>query len=239
MNNNNSMASLPPLQKEPPKAKPAQPKAAAAKPKSENPRIQAPAKQSTGAMRFRNEKADETAAAALQKTLGEARKALGERKFARAEELLDLATLEANAADSITAINRTRYVVDLMNQFWDIVRESMKELKATDEIKVGESVAIVVEASENKIVVRSNASNRELTVEKMLPGVARALAERRIDDKDPLARMLIGAFLMVDPAGNVGQGRELLENAALFGVNVTDLQAEVELFPHKEEKAAK
>jgi hypothetical protein len=164
---------------------------------------------------------------AVATTLAAARKALGERKIEDARIQLDLARLEASSGESLKAVERTRLLADAVEQFWNAVREGMKGLKAADELKAGPSVAIVVESSESKVAVRIDGKNREYAFDKLPRGLARSIAERWLATDDPNSKLIMAAFLAVDPNGDLEQAHKLVQTASNEGAGLEDLKAEI------------
>jgi hypothetical protein len=160
---------------------------------------------------------------AVATTLAAARKALGERKIEDARIQLDLARLEASSGESLKAVERTRLLADAVEQFWNAVREGMKGLKAADELKAGPSV----ESSESKVAVRIDGKNREYAFDKLPRGLARSIAERWLATDDPNSKLIMAAFLAVDPNGDLEQAHKLVQTASNEGAGLEDLKAEI------------
>ena len=56
------------------------------------------------------------------------------------------------------------------------------------------------------------------------------LAERWFDKDDPVARAVLGTFLVVDPKGDATLGRQLIRVAGTSGIDIEELLTELDEF---------
>jgi hypothetical protein len=162
----------------------------------------------------------------VSRNLALVRTALGNRDQAKAQELLDLAYLDAVSGDSLMAVDRTRQLVEIVAAFWGAVTEGTKALTVAAEITAGDTVAIVTEIEGDKLGLRVNGQNKDYSLSKLPTGLARAIAERWLNADDENTPMIIAAFLAVDPKGNIDEARDLLSKAREKGANVEDMRRE-------------
>jgi hypothetical protein len=176
-------------------------------------------------------KAKPEEAAAVAKTLASARIAMGDRNLKKADEQLDLATLESASGESLAAVGRMRNLLGKVRGFWNAVHEASGALKAADELVVDGQTVIVVESSKEKLTVRAEGGNRNYTVEKMPAALAKVLAERvlKLDNAD--SKVLLGAFQAVDPKGDRALARQLWQQATDSGANIAGLIADLDALP--------
>jgi hypothetical protein len=192
-------------------------------PAKETPAMEKPAK--VKAISIRPD-ATEEETSSITRALLACRSALAEHNLTKAEEQLDLALVEASSSQSVAAVERTRQLFDAVKQFWHAVDEGLKGLNATDEVVMGDTVGLVVERTDKKLVIRIEGKNREYTFDKLPTAVARGIAERWLSKDDPNTRMFLAAFMAVDPKGDMAKAKELLSLAAAAGADTGDLAAE-------------
>jgi hypothetical protein len=161
--------------------------------------------------------------ASVEKSLAGARAALAERNTGKVEEQLNLATLEASSAESLAAINRMRSLEESYQAFWHAVRESVKGLKAVDEIEVDGKKMVVIDADGEHLSVRADGQSRDYKIEKLPTNMALSLAEQWLRQGDPSSNVVLGAFLAVDPKGDRQRARQLWKEAAGQGSEVAKI----------------
>jgi len=161
--------------------------------------------------------------ATVGRSLAGARAALAERNPGKVEEQLNLAMLEASSAESMAAINRMRTLQESYQEFWHAVRESIKGLKAVDELEVDGKKMIVIDADTEHLSVRADGQSRDYKIEKLPTNMALSLANQWLRPGDPNSKVVLGAFLAVDPKGNRERARQLWQEAAAGGSEVAKI----------------
>jgi pyruvate/2-oxoglutarate dehydrogenase complex dihydrolipoamide acyltransferase (E2) component len=162
---------------------------------------------------------------AVLQALAAARKALAERDVDRAEEQIDLAIVSAGdiGPELAARIEQEQALAAAVRAFWEAVRQSMSQLEGTEELKIGNSIGIVVEVDGETIIIRESGRNQRYSIGRArnarpLPArLAQALAERWLKADDPAGRLLIGAFLGVDPQGDRSRALEYVQEAEQRG----------------------
>jgi hypothetical protein len=177
---------------------------------------------------------------AVREALAAARKALVERDLDRAEEQLDLAIVAGGRLPPELAvrIEQEQALASAVRAFWEAVRQSMSQLEGTEELKIGNSVAIVVEVVGEVIIIREAGRNQRYSIHRKpntreLPArLAVALAERWLKGDDPTSKLIVGAFLAVDPQGDRNRAAEYVQEAEQRGAESAALvQAALEGTP--------
>jgi len=177
---------------------------------------------------------------AVREALAAARKALVERDLDRAEEQLDLAIVAGGRLPPELAvrIEQEQALASAVRAFWEAVRQSMSQLEGTEELKIGNSVAIVVEVVGEVIIIREAGRNQRYSIHRKpntreLPArLAVALAERWLKGDDPTSKLMVGAFLAVDPQGDRNRAAEYVQEAQQRGAESAALvQAALEGTP--------
>ncbi|HEX3655729.1 MAG TPA: hypothetical protein VHV55_07990 [Pirellulales bacterium] len=158
--------------------------------------------------------------AAVGRSLAATRSALAERNFPKVEEQLNLAMLEASSSESLAAIGRMRSLEDAYKEFWHAVRQSCKGLKSVDELEVDGKKMIVIDADTEHLSVRADGQSRDYMIEKLPSNMALSLAEQWLHPNDPSSKVVLGAFLAVDPKGDRQEARELWQEAVRQGSEV-------------------
>jgi hypothetical protein len=153
-------------------------------------------------------------AAAVAKSLNDVRAALANRELSSAKDLLDEATIEATAPDSRTRVHRVEILTSYVEMFWDAVRKTLPKLEAAETIEIDGSMIAVVEADEEHLVVRIEGRNREYTWKKLPAKIAYYLANRWLAPDDPVRNLVLAAFEIVEPKGDLTRAQSLLDAAA-------------------------
>lgn len=166
---------------------------------------------------------DQRELAAVGRSLAAARAALAARDLSRAEENVELATIEAGSPATARDAARFRNLLAALRDFWAAVREAAKGLSAGDELSVGDVLYTVTEASEEKLVVRSRGRSNDYALDRLPSPLAAALAMRTLPQDEPRTRLLVGAFLRVDQRADAARGQQLLDEAGPDGVELNEL----------------
>jgi hypothetical protein len=167
---------------------------------------------------------DPAQAAKFRASLAAARKALGERAMEDAEARIAEAGELAVSQEQRWLVSGFEALATHVNSFWEAVREGMKGLEEAGELTVGSTLVSVVEANEDRLVIRVNGQNRRYSPDNLPAGVAAAIAKKWFDDR-PENKVILGAFYFVDPRTDLADARRLWEEAAGGGVDVKDLLA--------------
>ncbi len=166
--------------------------------------------------------ADPQKQAAYRQALAEARGALAARDIESAKKKLAAARPLAVSEDDQTELARMNSLATYVAGFWDGVRESLKGLQVTDELRYGGVVAAVVDSDANGITLHTPGKNHEFTLKNMPAALAMVLAQRWFD-QSATTKVFLGAFQAVDPQGDREEARRLWEAATAGGAPADDL----------------
>lgn len=167
--------------------------------------------------------------AAFQKALLRVRGLLAARNVDAVDGALQEAKSLARSAEQRAEVARLNEFAGYVAGFWNAVRESMKGLQTTDEIKIGSTALTVVSADQNEVTFHRPGRNDTYTVMNMPGGVAFALAERWYDKVNPVNKIYLGAFHAADPSGDPSEARRLWEAASKSGASSADLMPLLDL----------
>ena len=166
---------------------------------------------------------DPAQAAKLHRALTAARVKLGERKLDEAKQQMAMASQLAVTPEQHDEVDRYDALEKYVGEFWSAVRDSVKNLKATDEIDLGGTKVIVVEASADALTIHVGGANRRYQVSQLPSGLAVGLALRWLDPMKPENKVFVGAFYLVDPKTGPEQAKQAWDEAAAAGVDVKNL----------------
>jgi hypothetical protein len=166
--------------------------------------------------------------AELSKTLTTARNAAGEHEFRIARMQLVKAGTLARLPEHQAMVTRLDRLVSLSEQFWVAVRQAMSELQGAEELPIGDSglIVIVVDVKPGVITIRRNGRNESFLVPDMPPGLAFAIADRKLDAAASDTSLMKGACLgaMKNPKQiYIDEAKRYWEIARTQGVQVDDL----------------
>ncbi|NIP86565.1 MAG: hypothetical protein GTO03_13755 [Planctomycetales bacterium] len=160
----------------------------------------------------------------LAAALSEVPRLLGQRKLAEAKQSLQRAqALERQGAEGphSARVRRMELLCDYVEQFWDAVRQGMPGVEGED-LHFGEMVIHVSVANERGIRYRDRGRNVTWRFYEMPAQLARAIAEKWLDDR-PTSQIFLGAFMAVDPKYGVEKARQRWQRARQGGAPVDEL----------------
>jgi len=167
--------------------------------------------------------ADPGQAVAFQRALNSARKAMGDRDFAKSEADLKKAQGLAATPEQTVLLEKYETLNKYVLEFWAAVTKALEGLQATDEITIGSTRAIVVNVSRDELSIKVGGTIHSFTKQNMKAGVANAVANMWFDQANPTTKVFLGAFQAVDPNGDIEMARRLWKDASLAGASVEDL----------------
>ena len=106
-----------------------------------------------------------------------------------------------------------------VEQFWKIMAEIVASLQSAEELPVGDTYVIVVEATRDSLVLRAAGQNRRYALREIPTILIESLARRRLHP-GPDSDILLAAFLAVDPKGDLAEAQRLLERARAQGGDI-------------------
>ena len=135
---------------------------------------------------------------ALIKALTTVKEALGEQNFEEADQQLARAETLAKLPKHQEAVARLRQVAGYVKQFRDAVAAAVAQFEAGSVFMVGTSTQVaVVEGFPDRVILRIAGMNKVYPFRDMPPGLAVAIADKKLDGTDPVSRVVKGAYLLV------------------------------------------
>jgi hypothetical protein len=162
-------------------------------------------------------------AEAFNKAKLKVRGALAGRNIDQARAELKAAKSLAKTTEQKLELARVDSLVVYVAGFWNAVRESIKQLQPTDELKIGNTTVSVVETDGDKLTLHRPGRNDSYTIADMPRGLAFMLAERWYDKSNPANKLHLGAFYAADKNGDVAEARLLWDAATKAGASAADL----------------
>ena len=138
-------------------------------------------------------------------------RALAKRDVAGAKTAIAAAKASAND-DQKKEAGQLGLLALCIERFWKAVDAELKRVAPGDELEVAGTKVAVVESKDDSLTLHVEGKNKKYS-RAALPGrVALALAEHRFDNS-PANKVLLGAFLAVDPDGDRRRARKLWQDA--------------------------
>lgn len=161
----------------------------------------------------------------IQAALNKSRQMLADRDTAGAMAAVKEAQQLAGEGPLRDSIGPTEALSQCVGEFWSAVGAALPKLTGS-EIEVGDTRVFVIASGPDRLLIRWAGKNREFTRKTIPAGLARKIAEDWLD-KSPTSKVIVGAFLVVDPTLIANSGRErarkLWTEAAAGGADVTEL----------------
>lgn len=153
----------------------------------------------------------------LKQALSTAKQAMAERELDAAKQSLAKAEKVAKLPEHKAMVERLKKLDTHLNEFWSAVGDSLKELKATDELMIGSTVVAVVESGPDLLVARVAGGNRRYRKLALPHGLALNIADRWLDKSNPTTPVLRAAYLAADKGSEEEreQARQLFKDAKL------------------------
>ena len=148
--------------------------------------------------------------------------ALASRQVAEAKTEIAAAAKQAKEADEKTEAGRMQLLVKCVERFWAAVDAELKRLVVGDELKLDGTMAAVVQSDPKGITLHVEGKNQRFGRDALPTFWARAIAEHRFDDS-AANKLLMGAFLTVEPEGDRKAARKLWEAAEFREPSASEL----------------
>jgi len=162
--------------------------------------------------------------AAFDKAIRASFEALGSRDLEGANQQLAVARENAISDEQRSKLRGMETVQQGVEAFWDAARDGLQGLNGTaDELELKSGRVGIVEAGSDFLILRIAGQNRRFEFDSMPSGLAMILAKRWFKMDAPSTKVFIGAFMLVDPAGDKEEVRRHWEEAAAGGVKIDDL----------------
>lgn len=129
--------------------------------------------------------------------------ALGVGRISDADQYLSKAESAASSEDERKKASETKSLRDLVSQFWSAAISAGREVTAGSELEIGETIVVVVESENGRLVIRALGQNRRFMLDRpeTIPSsLATALAKLKLAGSG--ADKVFDAFESLDPGEN-------------------------------------
>ncbi len=157
-----------------------------------------------------------------------ARLAIAERDLSAAHRHVATADSLARTDEQRETVERIRIVLEHVVEFWEGMHEAVATLESGQELRLRDTIVIVVESSRDALLIRSAGRQRPFRTKELPGGLVLAIAKARFDAEEASSKLLIGVFLAFDREGDADLGRQLLNEATLAGLDSQPFLTELE-----------
>ena len=168
--------------------------------------------------------------AGLQKNLTELVAALARRDIPAAQAIVAQARANAQSPDDQKTVDKYEKLSEDVREFLRIIGGRVSKFQPSEEVTLGKTRIIVVEARGGRFSFRYGSKILNYTVETLPTWLVTALADGNLADAGP-SKELYGAFLAVDPEGDRSRARSLWSEAAKMGIKIDQLLPSLDSLP--------
>jgi hypothetical protein len=165
---------------------------------------------------------------ALAAALKAARTALFDHDFDGAEAELAKVESLSKLPEHHEKYERLYLLTQYARNFREALSKAIQSLEAGDEIEVGTSTVVgVVNTAADRITIRLSGANRDYSLETLPPGLAVAIADKWLNQDDPVSLVVKGAYLAtIQDVGEerLARAREWWQDASRRGVDIGELE---------------
>jgi hypothetical protein len=134
----------------------------------------------------------------LIKTLEAAKAAIVLQDFRTADSQLAKAASLVQLPSHQAAVSRLKQVSEYVKKFRQALAASVADMHAAESFQVGPTQVSFVEGKPDAVILRTSGKNETYRFNDMPPGLAVALADRKLAAGDPASRVVKGAYLLVN-----------------------------------------
>ena len=164
---------------------------------------------------------------ALRRALADTRKAMAKRDIPGAKRAFRNAGPNAQSQAEQEEVARVQDLLANLEEFWKGVGKIVVGFSITQEVTLGKTSVIIVEASPQRFTFRTAGQNYSYTLLNMPRWLVEGLVSFGFSPKEPSTKILLGTFMAMDSAGDRKQARKLWEDAIRQGQDVKYLLAEL------------
>lgn len=157
--------------------------------------------------------------ASLQEMLADLVAALAKRDVPRAQDIVAEARANAQSPDDQKTLDKYEKLSEYVGGFWRIIGDRVKKFKPSEEVTLGKTRIIVVEAQDGRFSIKYGSRIQNYTVETMPLWLVIALVDSNLASDGP-SKELYGAVLAVEPEGDRSRARSLWSEAASKGIKI-------------------
>lgn len=163
--------------------------------------------------RFPNESpSNEGLRAEFRELTDELWQAMSKRELEIARSTLNRLAAEVRNESERRAVESLDYLLRHVEEFWRALSRIVPSMKAGEEMAVGDTYIVVVDATADELVIRAAGQNRRYRIQEMPTPLIRLIVARRFRP-GPETDAVFGAFLAVDPRGDPGEAEKLWRRA--------------------------
>jgi hypothetical protein len=152
--------------------------------------------------------------------------AMGARNVAEAKRQLEQARAKIQTPEDEIAVTRYENLYSYLLEFWKGIVRRLAALKPMDELDLGKTRIIVVEASAEGLSFKSGGRVYRYRLENMPVPLLAGMVEGALNDAQ--SKVIFASFLALDPQGDVRRVQQLLDEATQGGEKVAELLPPVE-----------
>ncbi|MBC8422728.1 hypothetical protein H8E07_01265 [bacterium] len=166
---------------------------------------------------------------AVVQALADARSSMSEHHLEGARGHLRAAVERATTPEEEAEADRLDTLLGHLEEFWKGMSRAVARLRGAEELKIGETIVVVVEASAEELTIKAAGQVRTYAIAEMPFRLVEELADLKLG-RDPATKVLVGTYHLVDPKGDPDRTRRLWEEAGQGGLDVKDLVPELALW---------
>jgi len=166
---------------------------------------------------------------AVAQALADVRFSMAEHHLEGARGHLRAAVERATTPEEKAEADRLDTLLGHLDEFWKGMSRAVARLRGAEELKIGETIVVVVEASAEELTIKAAGQVRTYATAEMPFRLVEELADLKLG-RDPATKVLVGTYHLVDPKGDPARTRRLWEEAGQGGLDVKDLMPELTLW---------
>lgn len=139
-------------------------------------------------------------------------RAMSQRELEIARATLNRLAADVRNESERQAVESLDYLLRHLEEFWHALARIVPSMKAGEELAIGDTYIVVVDATADELVLRAEGQNRRYRILEMPTPLIRLIVARRFRP-GPETDAAFGAFLAVDPRGNPREAEELWRRA--------------------------
>jgi len=148
----------------------------------------------------------------LRALIDEMWQAMSKRDLEMARSTLNRLAAEVKNDQERQAVESLDYLLRHLEEFWRTLYRIVPLMKSGEELAIGDTYIVVVEATRDEVVIRAAGQNRRYLIREIPTPLVRVIVARRFQP-GPEADALFGAFLAVDPKGDPHEAEQLWRRA--------------------------
>ena len=173
----------------------------------------------------------------MQENLTDVVGALAARDIPTAEALVAEARSNASSPDDQKTVDKYEKLSQDVGEFWRIMADRVSKFRPQEEVALGKTRIIVVEAQGGRFSFKYGRKIFNGTIETMPSWLVIVLADGSMTS-DGRSKELYGAFLAVDPEGDRTRAGALWSEAAVAGIPIEESLPALDSLPVAQKQRA-